>query len=63
MEPPECADLDRRPRIDYRLLDTLTTIGFRLVCGFSEREVAKQLGVPHKKVVARLDALRDELAG
>jgi len=41
----------------------LTTIGFRLVCGFSEREVAKELGVPHKQVAAQLDALRDELAG
>jgi hypothetical protein len=42
---------------------TLTTIGFRLVCGFTEREVAMQLGVPRKQVVERLDALRDELAG
>jgi len=39
----------------------VTTSGFRLVCGFSEREVAKELGVPHKQVAAQLDALRDEL--
>jgi hypothetical protein len=31
--------------------------------GFSEREIARQLGLRQKQVVERLDALRDELAG
>lgn len=41
---------------------TLTTVAFPISLGYSEREIAKQLGVPHKQVAAQLDALRDELA-
>jgi hypothetical protein len=33
------------------------------VLGFTEREAAKQFGLRHKDVEARLDALRDELTG
>lgn len=41
---------------------TLTQVGFRLALGFTERQVAKELGWPQKMVKARLDTLRAELA-
>jgi len=40
---------------------TLTEVGFRMSLGYSEREVAKELGVPRKQVEQRLDLLRSEL--
>lgn len=40
---------------------TLTEVGFRMSLGYSEREVAKELGVPKKNVEQRLDVLRSEL--
>jgi hypothetical protein len=42
---------------------TLTQIAYRLALGFNEREVAREIGVTQKVVAARLDDLRDELAG
>jgi hypothetical protein len=42
---------------------TLVNIAFPLSLGFSEREIARQLGLRQKQLVERLDALRDELAG
>jgi len=40
---------------------TLTEVGFRMSLGYSEREVARELGVPRKQVEQRLDVLRSEL--
>ena len=40
---------------------TLTQVGFRMSLGLSEREVARELGVPKKQIEQRLDALREEL--
>ena len=42
---------------------TLTQVGFRLMLGYTERQVAAELGWPRREIEARLDALRDELAG
>jgi protein-arginine kinase len=40
---------------------TLVQIAFPLSLGFSEREVARQLELPLKQIVERLNELRDEL--
>ena len=42
---------------------TLTQVAFRISSGFSEREVAKELGQTRREVEARLDVLREELLG
>jgi len=40
---------------------TLTQVAFPISLGYSEREVARELGVPRKQVEQRLDLLRSEL--
>ena len=40
---------------------TLTKVAYPMSLGYSEREVARELGVPKKQVDQRLEALREEL--
>lgn len=42
---------------------TLNEIAFPMSLGYSEREVARGLGVPKKQVATRLAGLREELMG
>ena len=40
---------------------TLTQVVFRISSGYSEREVARELGQTRREVEASLDLLREEL--
>ena len=40
---------------------TLTQVAFRLTLGYTEPQVAREIGVSQKVVSTRLDDLRDEL--
>jgi DNA-binding CsgD family transcriptional regulator len=40
---------------------TLTEVAFRISLGYSEREVAREMGVTRKQVAQQLGELREEL--